>query len=202
KLSLVRELHTRITDLPGVVAVTSGRVPGQAFRTPAIPRDVETSSTKREQALLQYAYVQPNYFETVGLPLTAGRSFEQQEDLSRSVVLSKSAAQQLWGDENPIGRSLQLGVTDEQFHNLSGLLATGATYRVIGIVGDTRGMTFDGSDSKSVYLAQAEGRMHEYPILIRTRPDATQLLRAVDEVTSSVDPNLNAPTSTAKQVLL
>src|SRR4030095_7437628 len=96
KLLLVRELHKRITNPPGVVAVTSGRVPGQGYRTAAIPRDVETFSTKREQALLQYAYVQPNYFETVGLPLTAGRSFEQQEDMSHSVVLSKSAAKQLW----------------------------------------------------------------------------------------------------------
>jgi len=202
KLGLVRELHARITDLPGVVAVTSGRVPGQGYRTPAIPRDVETSSTKRAQALLQYAFVPPNYFETVGLPLTAGRSFEQQEDMSHSVILSKSAAKQLWGDENPIGRSLQLGVTDERFHNLTGLLATGATYQVIGIVGDARGMSSDGSDSKSVYLPQPESQIHEYPILIRTRPDAAQLLRAVDDVTSSVDPNLNAPTSTAKLLLL
>jgi ABC-type antimicrobial peptide transport system permease subunit len=60
----------------------------------------------------------------------------------------------------------------------------------------------DGSDSKSVYLSQPESRMHEYPILIRTRPDAAQLLRAVDDVTSSFDPNLNAPSSTAKQLLL
>jgi hypothetical protein len=47
-----------------------------------------------------------------------------------------------------------------------------ATYQVIGIVGDARGTTFDGNDSKSVYMALPESRMHEYPILIRTRPDA------------------------------
>ena len=153
KLALVRELHARMTALPGVVAVTSGRVPGQGYRTPAIPRDGETSSAKREQALLQYAYVQPKYFETVGLPLTAGRPFEQQGNISNSVILSKSAAKQLWGDENAIGRNLQLGIIDERFHNLRGLVATGATYQVIGIVGDARGTTFDGNDSKSVYMA-------------------------------------------------
>ena len=38
--------------------------------------------------------------------------------------------------------------------------------------------------------------------MIRTRPDAAPLLKAVDDVTSSVDPNLNAPTSTARQLLL
>jgi hypothetical protein len=48
-----------------VVAVTSGRVPGHGYRTPAIPRDVETSSAKHEQALVQYTYVQPNYLRLV-----------------------------------------------------------------------------------------------------------------------------------------
>jgi predicted permease len=97
KRALVRELHARMTALPGVVAVTSGRVPGQGYRTPAIPRDGETSSAKREQTLLQYAYVQPNYFETVGLPLTAGRPFEQQGNMSHSVILSKSGRQTALG---------------------------------------------------------------------------------------------------------
>jgi predicted permease len=198
KPELVRELHARLTGLPGVVGVTAGRVPGQGFRTVAIPSEAEA---KRAPSVLQYAFIQPNYFETVGLPLISGRFF-QQEDQEQSVILSESAGKLLWKDESPIGRSVRLGLLDERFRNASEQIVTGPPYRVVGIVGDARGMEFDGSDSKSVYLPLPEGQMYRYPTLIRTRPDAAQLLRAVDDVTTSLDPNLNAPSSTLKQLLL
>jgi len=64
---------------------------------------------------------------------------------------------------------------DDKF--FAGFHVTG-TFRVakhIGIVGDARGTTFDGNDSKSVYMALPESRMHEYPILIRTGPEKAAL---------------------------
>jgi predicted permease len=203
QLALVRELRTRLAALPGVASVTSARPPGDTrFRTAANSVDGETSSTQSAQLILTYGYVQANYFQTLGIPLFMGRGFESQAGQPEySVILSESAAKQLWPGQNPIGRKLRLGATDERFHNRSELFASGPAYQVVGVARDTRGAQFDGSDSKRVYLPLAEDRLQGYSILMRTLSDPAQVMRAIDQVISSIDPNLIATSSTLQEQL-
>lgn len=151
---MVQELRTRLAALPGVAAITSARPPGDSpFRTAATSPNGETSSPQNVQSILSYGYVQANYFQALGIPLILGRSFQLQAGQPEySVILSESAARQLWPGQNPVGRSLRLGPTDERFHNQGELFATGPAYQVIGVARDTRGAEFDASDSKRVYL--------------------------------------------------
>jgi len=197
KLALVHELRTRLAALPGVAAITSARPPGDSrFRTGAVSLDGET------QSILHYAYVQANYFQTLGIPLFMGRGFQSQAgQAEQSIILSESAAKQLWPSQNPIGRSLRLGPTDERPHTRSELFATGPAYQVVGVAGDTRGAEFDGSDSKRVYLPLPEDRLQSYSILIRTQSDAAQVMRAIDPVIASIDPNMLATSSTLEELL-
>jgi predicted permease len=203
KLALVQELRTRLAALPGVATLTSARAPDDnSFRTAAVSHDGEKSSAQSVQSILHYTFVQANYFETLRIPLFLGRGFQPQAgQADRSVVLSESAAKQLWPDENPIGRSLRLGVTDERFHSSSELFAAGPAYQVIGVARDTRGVEFDGSDSKQIYLPLPEDRLPNHPILIRTQSDPAQVMRAIDPVISSIDPGLVTTASTLEEML-
>ena len=209
KVALVHELRTRLAALPGVAAITSARPPGDNFffRTAAASLDGEKSSAQNVQSI-HYSYVQPNYFQTLGIPLFLGRGFQSQAGQpEHSIILSESAAKQLWPGQNPIGRSLRLGAIDEQFHNpvtpdvRSELLADGPAYQVIGIARDTRGAELNGSDSKLLYLPLSEDRLQDRPILIRTQSDPTQVIRSIDQVISSVDPDLAATASTLDAML-
>jgi predicted lysophospholipase L1 biosynthesis ABC-type transport system permease subunit len=94
-----------------------------------------------------------------------------------------------------------LGATDERFYNRSELFATGPAYQVVGVARDTRGAEFDGSDSKRVYLPLPEDRLQRYSILIRTQSDPAQVMRAIDPVISSIDPNMMATSSTLEEML-
>ncbi len=196
KLALVNELRARLAGLPGVAAVTSARAPDEnSFRTAAL-------SAQNVQSILHYTYVQANYFQTLGIPLFLGRGFEAQGgEAEHSVILSESAAKLLWPSQNPIGRSLRLGATDERVHNSSELLADGPAYQVIGVVRDTRGVEFDGSDSKQVYLALPEDRLAGHPILIRSQSDPAQVIKAINPMISSIDPDLVATSSTLEAML-
>ena len=149
---LVRRFKRRLAALPGVVAVTSAKAPDDnSFRTAALAVDQGTSTAQHGQMILHYKYIQANYFQTLGIPLSAGRSFQEHGSSSeRSVILSESAAKQLWPGENPVGRSLRLGPVDEKPHNERDLSVDGPAYLVIGIARDTRGVEFDGSDSRQV----------------------------------------------------
>ena len=213
KNALVRELRAGLTALPGVAVITSARAPDDNFfRTAAASLhadkayadklNTEKSSAKSLQSILYYSYVQPNYFETLRIPISLGRGFRPQSaQPERSVIVSESAAKQLWPGENPIGRSLRLGLTDERVHNWNELLADGPAYQVVGVARDTRGVQFDGSDSKLVYLPLPEGQIQSHPILIRTQSDPAQIIRMIDPIIASIDPDLVATSSTLDQVL-
>ncbi len=202
RLALVRELRNRLAGLPEVAAITSARPPdGGGIRIAAVSLNGAKPSPQNTQAILYYTFVQPNYFATLGIPLLSGRGFSPQSGQPEpSVILSQSAAQQLWPNQNPIGRSLRLG-TDDQFHFKSELVPDGPTYQVIGVARDTRGIELDGSDSQQVYVPLPEGRIQDYPILIRTRSDASQFIDAIGPVIASLDPNLVATPSTLDQML-
>ncbi len=202
KLILMRELRTRLAALPGVAGITSARPPdGIGFQTAARALDEKKASIRNGQSILYYTYVQPNYFETLGIPLFLGRGFQSHGQPEHSVILSESAAKQLWPGQNPVGRSVRLGATDERFHNGSQLLADGPAYQVAGVARDTRGVEFDGSDSRQVYLPLPDDRLQDHPLLIRTRSDPGQVLRAIDPAISSIDPNLIANFSTLEEML-
>jgi hypothetical protein len=159
-------------------------------------------STAQNVQLIHYTYVQPNYFQTLGIPLLLGRSFRSQAGQPEySVIVSESAARQLWPGQNPIGRSLRLGTTDERFHDRVELLGGGPVYQVIGIARDTRGADLNGGDSKQLYLPLPEDRLPDHSILIRTQSDPTLVMRAIDPVISSVDPDLVATSTTLEEML-
>jgi predicted permease len=200
QLSLFREVRPRLASLPGVSETTVASPPElNLLQTVGVAVGGEQPSGRSAQSILYYSYVQPNYFETLGIPMFLGRDFPSQP--GQFAILSESAAMQLWPNENPIGRSIRLGITDEKFHNLSDLSADGAAYQVIGVARVTRGFTFDGSDSKRVYLPLPDDRLPNHAIFLRTAPDAAQLMKAIEAAISSIDPDLVADSSTMEDVL-
>jgi predicted permease len=197
RVDIVSELRARLTALPSVAGVTSANPPaGGVVRLAAVSLNGEHPSASHAPAVLYYTYVQSNYFQTLGIPLLRGRTFPPESSpLEHSVILSESAAQRLWPRQNPIGRTLRLG-TGEQFHAKGEILPDGPSYQVIGISRDTRGFEFDGNDSKQIYVPLPDDRLQDYSILIRTRSDPTRVKNAISPITSSVDPNLVASSST------
>jgi len=202
KAVLVHDLRTRLAALPGVAAITSARAPNDnGGRRAAVSVNGEPPSAGNMRAVLYYTWVQANYFQTLGIPLSLGRGFQSQAGQpEHTVILSESAAQRLWPGENPLGRSLRLG-THEQFHDKGELLPDGPTWQVIGVARDTRGVTLDGSDSAQVYVPLPADRLQDYPILVRTESDPALVIRAMDPVISTVDPSLAASTSTLQEML-
>jgi macrolide transport system ATP-binding/permease protein len=203
KLALIRELRTRVAALPGVATITSALAPddNNNVRAAAVSLNGEKPSSKNLQANLYYTWVQPNYFQTLSVPLLLGSGFHSHAGQpEHSAILSESAARRLWPGRNPIGRTLRLG-TDERFHDKSELLPDGPTWQVLGVASDTRGIEMDGSDSARVYLPLPEDRLQDYPILIRTQSDPVPVTRAIDSAVSSVDPDLVSSTATLEEML-
>jgi predicted permease len=198
RIALVNELRFRLAALPGVTAVTSAQSPGNAFRTGAIP--VEKAAAG-DRSFLFYTYVQPGYFETLGIPLVHGRGFEGDAGAGQFAVLSESAARRMFGNENPLGRRVRLGFIDERLHLSRELVANGPTWQIAGIARDTRGWTFDRSDTEQIFLPLPAASVDDRPLLIRAQQNALSIIRSVEQAAASVDPAIVVTTSKLEDAL-
>ncbi len=205
KDALVHELRTRLAALPGVVAVTDALPPSSDPNrmTAAVPIGGGTAQASRRSSVLHFSYVEDNYFQTLGIPLIVGGPFvPAARRAEQAVILSESAARELWPGQNPVGRSVRLGITEQRLSSdVAGLqkptelLANGPAYQVIGVARDVRGVEYDGSGTKQVYLPMRTGRFEGYPILIRTQSDPTPVIRAIDPLLASIDPDALSSTA-------
>jgi predicted permease len=202
KTALIRDLRARLAAMPGVVDVTTARAPDDGeFRSAAVSLNTEKPSPQDMKTYLFYTWIQPNYFQTLGISMLLGRGFTAQAGQAEpSIVVSESAAKQLWPGQNPIGRTLRLG-TEGLFHSADGPLPDGPVWRVIGVAHDTRGVLLDGSDSAQIYLPLSDRYLQNYPLLVRTRSDPALLMNALGPVMASVDPDLAARSSTLEEML-
>jgi predicted permease len=202
KTVLVDEIRQRTVALPGVTGVTRALPPGSSgFRTVAVP--IDEVRAKATPSTLNYTYVEPDYFETLGIPLRLGRSFDSQTRNGRFVILSESAARQVFGRENPLGRRMRMGLIDERQHRDSELVADGPAYEVVGIAGDTRGASFDASDSKQIYIPLTDDRAAEgiiaRPLLVRTQSDPASTISQAEKMIASIDPGIVVTSSTLEE---
>jgi macrolide transport system ATP-binding/permease protein len=163
-----RELYDRIRALAGVTDVTFGRPPaGGGMRTATVTLNRKESLADNSQISVYYTYVLPNYFRTLNIPLSLGTLFTEAHGQPDAVILSESAAKELWPGKNPIGQRLVLDGS-KQFHAKDELTPNGSSYQVIGIARDTRAALIDGTDLRKVYLPLPLDRLDDRPLLVRT----------------------------------
>ena len=133
--------------------------------------------------------------------MTLGVGFRGGEQGSdRTAVLSESAAKDLWPGRNPVGEKLVLDGSN-QFHPAGELTPLGATYQVIGVVRDTRGVLLDGSDASKAYLTLPPDRLEDRPLLVRTEGDPRLLKDDIGRLVRSTDPNMVVYSETLEQML-
>jgi predicted permease len=116
----------------------------------------------------------PKYFDAAGIPLLKGRTFTttDRRESARVVILSKSFAEKLFGDQDPIGRRVAWTGEVLKFIGLSGDWRT-----VVGVVGDTRDQGLDTDPTPTMFAPMAQEEFFSGALVIRTR-DNPNLVRA------------------------
>ncbi len=110
--SFYSQLIESLNGLPQVQAVGGGTsapfAPG--VRASGRARERARSSLSEDASIAAAEHlVSPDYFRSLGVPLTAGRPFGPRDSLTSPpvAIISESAARQLWPGQNPIGRTLE-----------------------------------------------------------------------------------------------
>jgi predicted permease len=127
-----------------------------------------------------FQYVMTDYFATMGIPLVAGRSFETADTSSGSVVVvNETFAKAFWKDQDPIGRRLRLGTTDQVPWST-----------VIGVAKDVKQGGVDQKTGAEVYifLSQAPRTTPQtMNVVLRTSLPSEALSQTVEHIVREVD---------------
>ncbi|MBV9677756.1 MAG: ABC transporter permease [Acidobacteriaceae bacterium] len=191
QLAETRQLRQRIAASGGVRSVAIGRAPDQGgLRMAAVGLNGNRPGTDRSARTVYYTYVTPEYFRVLSIPILRGHSFGEQSTVREAeVVVSESAAEELWPGQNPIGQTLVLDAS-KQFHDSGELIPQGKPYQVVAVARETRGIVPGGWDSRKVYLPLPSDRVNGLPLLVRVEGKATQLIANLSKQVNAVDPDL------------
>ena len=108
------ELERQIAAIPGVTRFAlSDTIPpgGGAHGRPFSNMRIAGHPPLPENGgMVLFRYVTPGYFRALGIPILAGRDFEQRERAASDtpVILSATLARRMFGSENPVGQYIDL----------------------------------------------------------------------------------------------
>ena len=136
-LKLHEGMRDRLAGLPGVDAVGVGlNVP---LRASPIQLEIRAEGRPLEPGvptpMAEYRTASPGYFEAAGMRVLAGRDFYASDDGAAApvAILNETLARRLFGDDDPLGRTVAWTGDVLQFIGMSGRWQT-----VVGVVNDTR----------------------------------------------------------------
>jgi putative ABC transport system permease protein len=139
--------------------------------------DPATSEAARNANFLT---VTPAYFDTMQIPLKAGRGFTEQDtnDAPKVVIVNETMARQLWPGESPVGRKIWVWY-DEKFPR-----------EIVGVVGDTRASLDTEAESQMYVPFAQDAGWGSLSLVVRTKGEPTALAGAVRNAVKAVDKGL------------
>jgi putative ABC transport system permease protein len=129
-----------------------------------------------------YVSASPEYFRVMGIPLLAGRFFDQHDVMSapRVTLISQSLARIYFPNQDPIGKQLVFA-----FHGDK------ATPReIVGIVGDVRDMSLGREPEPMMYVPNAQSPLWGVVLAVKSNLSASDVASVVRAEVAKMDKDL------------
>jgi putative ABC transport system permease protein len=145
RVRFVESVLSGMSALPSVeaagvidaVPIADNRQGTEFTRLDAPPADPSASPNAN------VAWITEGYFEALGIPLLAGRTFNARDTAQSQpvVIVNRRLASQVFGNDDPIGRLVRIGVSTQR------------QFEVVGVVGDERHFGIDIEATPSFFVA-------------------------------------------------
>lgn len=190
-LRFYTQLTQRAAQLPGVRGV------GLTSRLPLAPHGMnqnpfyaegDASNSSKIPALELFASVSSEYFQTMGIPLIAGRTFDAMErQHGDEAIISSETAKHFFND------STGQRALNKRFQELP----NGPFYTIVGVVGSMRDTSLSAAPTRAVYFPQAISKdtiddkvQRTMALVVRTSGDVAGTTRAMQALIREMDPTL------------
>jgi putative ABC transport system permease protein len=185
-LAFCEELRQRARALPGVrSAALSTNLPvadRELNQLAQFSVEDRPPESRADVFVQNFRRVSSDYFRTVGIPLRAGRAFDETDraDAPGVVVVSERLADLYWPGTSPIGRRMKRGVYDSANPWLT----------VVGVVGDVQDAALDLPPAPTFYLPFPQNPGQAVSLVLAAAGDPTALAGPVRGIVRELDPDL------------
>jgi predicted permease len=185
KIQFVEQLTRRLKALPGVRSASAGWPMPMSGSDATISFTVEGHPVaKADHPSEAIGVAQPGYFETMRIPLIAGRTFTDL-DKTTSVpvaIIDQAFAKKYFAGVNPIGRHMTADLGDDVVNH--------PVREIVGVVGDIRQRGLAVDAVPHYYLPWTQAVITIPYLVLRTTGDPAMLERAVKATVAGVDTNI------------
>ncbi|HYK09227.1 MAG TPA: ABC transporter permease [Gemmatimonadales bacterium] len=140
------------------------------------PRSVKPDYPQPFMLLRSFA-VSPDYFAAFKIPIRQGRAFtaEDQSAAPRVAIVNRATVKQLWPDQSPVGKQLNLG---------RGVIT------IVGVIDDIRSSSLDAPSEPEIYTsaAQEPDVSQMWVVLRAANGKPLQLANAIRDAIHQADP--------------
>jgi putative ABC transport system permease protein len=182
--STYHQLWERLESLPGVVSAggVSSLPLSEMFAWGPINVEGHVLPPGEKFLNADERIVSGHYFEAMQIPLLKGRLFNDQDtaDKPRVLVVDEFMAQQLWPNEDPIGKRISFG----------DLAAKPEWATVIGVVGRIKHDALDSDSRIALYLEENQFIGRAMNIVLRSTTDPASMAGAVNHELHELDRDL------------
>ena len=182
-----QRMEQAIAEIPGVTSVAGAEAPylsGEHLETQFVAQgEVPDARANRTEP---YNAVGVHFFDTLGIPIVAGRGFTEADTATspKVAVINQRLAAARFPHQNPIGQRVALGA----YGGYGAVLAAGQI-EIVGICGDTLYGNLHEVPPPQVfvpYVQQRQVRRLTYQIRAQTRPEA--IVEPLRKVVHAADP--------------
>jgi predicted permease len=180
-VTFYERFYQALASLPGSSsAALTDRVPLTGGQTPApvavVGRPIPPLS---ERLQANRHLVSPKYFATLGIPIRAGRDFNERDSATvpHVVIVNETFARRFFPGEDPLGRTLVTGMAQRPS-------------RIVGVVADVRSAGLNTPPDPDYFLPALQRPETFTNVLVRTNISPLSMTSTVREALRAVDPDL------------
>jgi predicted permease len=181
--SFYQRLNVNLQTMPGVTSVGFSAMPllkGYAWQNAVLGKDFEGAPIEEQPVLSE---VGPGYFETIGIPVVAGRAFTAQDvGPAKYAVINESFARQYFPGRTPIG---------QRFGLVNDMESVTPDTEVIGVIPDRKYRDLRETPPAQAYFPYLQGTHFRFMnIYLQTQADPRLIENELRERMRQFDPHV------------
>jgi predicted permease len=185
KIRFIDQLIPRLAMLPGVKSASAGWPMPMSGSSASISFTVEGHPVaKADHPSEAIGLALPGYFETMRIPLIAGRSFAASDGPKGPpvAIVNQAFAKKYFAGVNPVGKHMQSDLGDGTLNS--------PMREIVGVVGDIKRQGITAESDPEYYLPWAQAVVTTPYLCIRTSGNPENLERAVTTTIAQMDPSV------------
>jgi putative ABC transport system permease protein len=174
------QLLNELRDVPGLESATiSGDIPLAGGNRTLYARGDRDVPPVEQRANAPSHDIAPAYFKTWGVPLMAGREFNEHDtaEAQNVCLISRAGAKKVYPNEDPIGKTLLV-------------TSLGVPCEIVGIVGDVRSIRVKDAPGMEFYRPWAQENFPFVNVDVRTSLKLDAVTKLVQSALIKVNPGL------------